>query len=91
MKKKTVIPQTFKFWKDNRKDQEYQLTQWELKAKYLEYLNKKDPDWILYYGHQTVWAFVSSDDGLRSVSESEWRTVLEDLLVDVRHSLPCYK
>lgn len=79
---------TYIFWKDNRKDQQYTLTLDELKVKYLEYLQKKDPEWVLYYGHRTVWSFVSADDGLRSVSEQLEQ--LENELMEVRHSLPCY-
>lgn len=81
---------TYTFWKDNRKDQEYKLTLDELKEKYLTYLQKKDPEWVLYYGHSSVWSFVSADDGLRSYAEQQTLIALEIELIDVRHKLPCY-
>jgi hypothetical protein len=83
--------QTYTFWKDNRKDQEFTLTLDEVKDKYLDYLNKKDQAWVIYYGHQTVWAFVSSDDGLRSVAEQSTIQELENELKSVRRSLPNYQ
>lgn len=79
--------QTYTFWKDNRKDQEFALTLDEVKDRYLDYLNKKDPAWVTYYGHQTVWAFVSSNDGLRSVAEHSTMQELENELKSVRRFL----
>lgn len=81
--------EVFKFWKENRVDQEYQLTVTELKDKYLAYLQTKEESWITYYGHQTVLSFVAADDGLKSVSEN--LNELQELLSGVRHQLPCYK
>ena len=84
--------EVFTFWKNNRKDQQYTLTLDELKEKYLAYLQKQDPEWILYYGHRTVWSFTSADNaagGLESVTHD--LAELEALLVDVRHTLPCYQ
>ena len=89
MKKKKQTPTVFTFWKNNRKDQEYTLTLDELKGKYLAYLLTKEDNWITYYGHQTVWAFITSADGLASTTDTK-DSPLEDLLMEVRHSLPVY-
>lgn len=90
MKTKEKPPIEFTFFKGNRIDQAFVLSVSELKEKYLEYLNTKDSDWILYYGHETVTAFVTSIDGLNSTPEQKIE-LLQDILVGVRHSLPCYE
>lgn len=83
-------PMEFTFYKGNRVDQAFTLNLQELKDKYLAFLNTKEPDWITYYGHQTVVAFINSTDGLNSTPAQKIE-LLQDLLTEVRHSLPCYK
>ncbi len=82
---------TFKFWKDNRTDQEYTLGVEELKEKYKEFLKTKTRDWIERYGHDTVNAFVGEKGGLRSVADEDAYRQLQNLLSDVRHELMAEK
>ncbi|MDB0600287.1 hypothetical protein PL373_13360 [Tenacibaculum maritimum] len=77
--------QTFKFWKENKLNQEFELSLDEIKNKYREYLKTKEKSWIEYYGHQTVNAFVGDKDGLNSVAESEDYSLLQDELSEVRN------
>ena len=77
--------EVFKFWKENRLDQEFELNLEELKAKYKEYLATKEKSWIEYYGHQTVNAFVTDKEGLNSTAEMEDLELLRSELMSVRH------
>ena len=74
----------FTFSKENRLDQEYKLTLDEIKAKYKEYLAKKEQSWVEYYGHQTVTAFVGDKEGLNSVTDAENYEILQEQLKEVR-------
>lgn len=90
MKKKIKYsPTEFTFYKENKLDQEYVLTLEELRAKYMAWLITKEVSWVQYYGHQTVVVFITSADGMNSTFD-ERLEVMQDALIDVRHSLPCY-
>lgn len=79
---------TFTFYKDNRNDGQYSLTVEEIKEKYLAWLKTKERSWVEYYGHRTVWAFISDKDGLSSVvGDPAYYADLEDMLMETRHSL----
>lgn len=90
MKRKKIIPSAFRFWRENKLSNEFTLTLAEIKKQYREYLETRDADWILYYGHQTVSAFISDKDGLNSTGERDQIETLMELLAPVRHTLPCY-
>lgn len=84
----------FTFWKNNKKDQEYKITDDQVKEKYLTFLSHQEDDWILYYGDQTVLAFIGAPEskfGLQSVCKKETTDRLIDILMPVRHKLPIYK
>ncbi len=81
-------PSGFTFYRENRKDQVFKITREELKEKYLAFLKTKENEWILYYGDQTVYAFVADKDGLNSTGKVD--DSILDLLQEVRHGLPCY-
>lgn len=95
MKKSKKISYTdeskFTFFKNNLKSGEFQLTLKEIKEKYLAFLATKDNEWILYYGGQTVVAFISDKDGLSSVSSICGDQQFMDILTEVRHTLACYQ
>lgn len=81
----------FVFFKDNLKANRFTLTLEEIKEKYLLWLKSKDTDWVQYYGHGTVLAFISDKEGLSATSDENYFDELEDVLMKVRHSLQCYK
>lgn len=89
--KKHTDESQFKFWRENLKANEFTLTLKEIKEKYLAWLNTQDEDWILYYGHQTVNVFINHKAGLCSSTDPQTYVDLQDLLLTVRHSLPCYQ
>ena len=73
------------FWLENKIDKLYQLSIDEIKKKYIEFLKTKDISWIEYYGHNTVFAFVSEESGLNSVTESCNFETLQNELIETRH------
>lgn len=77
----------FKFWKGNKLSNEFTLSLEELKNQYREWLKTKDIDWIEYYGHQTVSAFIISADGLGSSFEHGDMDLIQSELMEVRHEL----
>lgn len=92
MKKKPITRAEFIFFKDNLIANKFTLTLNELKEKYLAWLQTKEADWVTYYGHQTVVAFVSDKDGLASTPDDQsYFNELEEPLMSVRHSLPAYQ
>lgn len=73
----------FDFWKDNRKDQHYQLTREEFLAKIKEWLFTKEVAWLEHYGtHGTVLEFVTSKDGLSSINEGKQMNQLIQLAAE---------
>lgn len=78
---------TYTFWKGNKTDQEFKLTLDEIKEKYEAYLKTKEQSWIEYYGHQTVTSFIGDKDGLNSVADAGVYPMLQDKLMETRHSL----
>lgn len=91
-KKKDYTDETkFVFFKENLVANRFELTLKEIKEKYLAYLTTKEDSWITYYGDQTVIAFISSKDGLSSVSDACNDDTLSIILSDLRHTLPCYQ
>lgn len=92
MKTKKIKRTEFVFFKDNLIANKFTLTLDELKEKYRQWLTTKEPDWITYYGHQTIVAFVTDKTGLSSTpDEQSYFEELEEPLMEVRHSLPCYQ
>lgn len=87
MKTKRKVQKTnFVFFKDNRMDGKFSLSEQQIKEKYIDWLKAKEISWIEYYGHKTVWSFISEKEGLSSVVDDPADYVdLEDLLMDVRH------
>lgn len=82
------------FWKNNKIDQQYEITDDQIKERYLTFLSHKDDEWTLYYGDQTVLAFIGANEsefGLQSVCDRETTERLIDILKPVRHKLPVYK
>lgn len=75
----------YKFWKENQLDQECELTEDEIKEKYLKYLESKEKEWIEYYISNLVTFFIADGiDGLNSTSESETVNEIENFLRPVR-------
>ena len=86
MAKKIKIKKTiFTFWRENKKANDYQLSIDELQSLYRAWLTTKDLEWIEYYGHQTVAAFITANDGLNSTFDQNDYDDLCDQLMDVRH------
>lgn len=49
---KTKLNITWKFWKDNKIDQEYTLTTSEVLEKFTKWMDTKEDSWLSYYGYQ---------------------------------------
>lgn len=76
MSKKKV----FKFWKENRNDNEFQMGVKEIETKFVEWMKTKDPDWLDYYCAALVRFFVSEEDGMNSVMKKKDYNNLDDVL-----------
>lgn len=63
----------FNFWKENRVDGFFQLTEDELSAKFIDYCAQKSKEWLAHYSiSDVVAAFISDkEDGLNSVGNSD--------------------
>ena len=59
----------YKFWKENKLDQEFELTLEEFKTKFFEWMKTKEKSWLSYYCMVLVSTFISDKDGLNSISE----------------------
>lgn len=81
---------SFSFWKNNRIDRHFKLTESELIEKFVNWKEYQlhDPErsfswWEYYYGSQLVRAFITDKElkqGLESVfDEKEWETIYETL------------
>lgn len=81
------LPTVYTFFKGNETAKEFKLKIEDLKEKYLAWLKKQEVDWILYYGHQTVVAFVTRPDGLNSSIDALDCLKLEMALTATRHTL----
>lgn len=77
----------YKFFKGNLKANAFELSLDELKEKYLAYLQTKEIEWVIYYGHETVNTFINSKDGLDSSTDSKVYPELQDKLMNIRHTL----
>ena len=84
---KIKILEKFSFYQQNRIANKFELSIEEIKEKYLAYLKSKDIEWVQYYGHETVIAFVTNKDGLDSSMENQNYNLLQDALMDTRHLL----
>jgi hypothetical protein len=64
----------FNFWKDNRKDQHFQLTGEELTEKFLAWMRQQERDMLEYYSSdRVIRIFITTKDGLSSVfDEEQW-------------------
>ena len=71
----------FTFWKENKTDNEYQLTAEELVDKFKAWLLRKDQEWLEYYNIvMIVRCFITANDGLKSTfKESEMPSILSHL------------
>ena len=59
-----------KFWRENKQDQEFELTISELKEKFFTWIKTKEKDWLQHYGcYQCYQVFVGDKTGLNSVSD----------------------
>lgn len=64
----------YRFWKDNRTDKDFILSESEVQDKFLEWMKSKDRDWLDYYGHNQsmMHLFIGESEngkGLESVSD----------------------
>lgn len=80
----------FKFWKNNKIDEEFYLTLNELEEKFLEWLKTKEKDWLAYYGYSPslLQFFIGEDEGkkgLQSVGDSERANELWESVKDTKN------
>lgn len=82
------LPKEYRLWPKNGKaNKVLVLSVEELKKKYQEFLKTKDPDWIVYHGHNTVTTFVTSkEDGLNSAIDLSDLLKLEMALTATRQA-----
>ena len=59
----------YKFWKENKLNQEYELTLKEFTTKFLEWMKTKEKAWLSYYCMSLVNFFISDKTGLNSIGE----------------------
>ena len=59
----------FKFWKENKLDQEFSMTIDEMKPKFVEWMKTKETDWLAYYSAAVARLFITDETGLNSVFE----------------------
>ena len=73
--------QTFKFWKDNKLNQEFNLTKDQLISRFRKWLPNKEYDWLHYYGsYQIIPTFIAEKEGLSSVFEqSDLHIIIDEL------------
>lgn len=71
----------FKFWKENKVANLFQLSESELVNAFKEWLPKRKQEWIAFYGTEIIINdFISSKDGLNSVTELDALDLIYDLL-----------
>ena len=73
---------TFKFWKEHKIDQEYELSLFDLKLKFESYLKllSKDKLGIGYFSN--LLNFIGTPEGLNSVPEDKQMPKIDELLFD---------
>lgn len=71
-------------YKQNRIDKGYTISFEELSAKFKEWMKTKEKDWLEYYCHNLVPAFVTEKSGLDSSFNSTDSDKLTDDLKDVK-------
>ncbi len=71
----------FKFWKDNRVDNEFEKTQDDLERLFRQWLPGKEKEWLEYYSSEVVIrSFLTDKDGVSSVfKESDFWEIYDFL------------
>jgi len=63
---------TFDFWKDNKIDGHYQLTEGELTKRFKKWLATKEEAWMAYYSSErAIRLFITDGEGLSSAFEEK--------------------
>ena len=57
------------FYKENKLNQKFDVPENELKKRYAEWLDSKDPEWVKRYHSILMITFVSSEDGLNATPD----------------------
>lgn len=71
-KKMGLESQTFNFWKENKVDGFFQLTEGELSIKFIEWMKLQSKDRLsIYSTNDAVSLFIADKRGLNSVGNSE--------------------
>lgn len=74
----------FNFWKENKLDQHFTLTDEELKTKFSAWLKTKEQDWIEYYNTaRLIRFFITSQEGLNSVCDELEMNEMYDTLLPI--------
>lgn len=76
----------FKFWLENKLDQEFTLELDQIKEKFINWMENKDNDWLDHYFLVSISAFIADDDGLNSVMNINDQRVLSDTLNETLHT-----
>ena len=59
----------YKFWKENKIDQEYELSPDAFCKLFIEWMKTKDKEWLEHYCFQLPTIFIGEPDGLNSVGD----------------------
>lgn len=70
--------QQFNFWKDNRTDEHFQLTEKEIIAHFNEWIATKEIPWLVYYNmNAIVCSFISEKLKAVGNSDNNWEEINE--------------
>ena len=75
----------FNFWKENKIDQHFTLTETDLVEKFKEWLSNKQRNWLDYYTtHEVLCSFIGETAGLSSVQEPKEMDAMVKLLKPIK-------
>lgn len=77
----------FKFWKENKTDQEYELSLDDLKIKFRTYLKSLSKDQLQNGYYASLVNFIGTPEGLNSMPENKQMPKIDELLFDTYKSI----
>tara|TARA_R100001086_G_scaffold206955_1_gene122726 strand:+ start:927 stop:1178 length:252 start_codon:yes stop_codon:yes gene_type:complete len=78
---------TFKFFRENKIDQEYELSSDDLKSQFENYLKSLPKDKLQIGYYMSLLNFIGTPEGLNSVAEDKQMIKIDELLFDTYKSI----